>query len=40
MNENDEIKIFKPFIGKFIGQDLINRINRYIDELVRSYPKV
>ena len=43
MNDNDEIKIFKPFgppIGKFeIGQDLINRINKYIDKLVQDKKK-
>ena len=43
MSDNDEIKIFKPFgppIGKFeIGQDLINRINKYIDKLVQDKKK-
>lgn len=43
MNDNDEIKIFKPFgppIGKFeIRQDLINRINKYIDKLVQDKEK-
>ena len=43
MNDNDEIKIFKPFgppIGKFeIEQDLVNRINKYIDKLVQDKEK-
>tara|TARA_A100001011_G_scaffold257273_1_gene265543 strand:+ start:540 stop:680 length:141 start_codon:yes stop_codon:yes gene_type:complete len=44
MNDNDEIKIFKPFgppIGKFeIEQDLITKINKYIDKLVQDKKKV
>ena len=43
MNDNDEIKIFKPFgppIGKFeIELDLVNRINKYIDKLVQDKEK-
>ena len=43
MNDNDEIKIFKPFgppIGKFeIEPVLINRINKYIDKLVQDKEK-
>jgi len=43
MSEKIEIKLFKPFgppLGKFeMGNDLVNKINNYVDELIKDKKK-